>query len=190
MKIIILASGNGSNAENIIRKIQDNSIKNVEITALISDKENAFALKRAENLNVNAYFVDPLKKGAFFSEEGANNYINAFETEKPDIIVLAGFMKILPEFITKKYKGKIINLHPSLLPSFKGKDGIGDAFRYGVKVGGCTVHYVNEELDSGTIIDQEVVLISQNDTLESYTSKIHQAEYILYPRVLNNLANK
>ncbi len=190
MNIIILASGNGSNAENIIKKVQDGSIKNVAVTALISDKENAYALERAKKLGIKSYFLDPMRKGAFLSEEGTQNYINAIEEEKPDLIVLAGFMRILPEKITKLYSGKIINLHPSLLPSFKGKDGIGDTFKFGVKVGGCTVHYVNEDLDSGTIIDQEPVIIQYDDTLESYEAKVHQAEYVLYPRVLNKLALK
>ena len=107
-----------------------------------------------------------------------------------DLIVLAGFMRVIKETILLAFPKNIINLHPSLLPSFKGLNGIGQAFDYGVKVTGCTVHFVTGELDGGPIIDQMEVRIEDSDTLESLEKKIHAAEHVLLPKVVRELAEK
>jgi len=188
MNIVILASGRGSNAKRIFEVKKSGGLKNVEIKALLSDKENAPALKIAEDFGIESKYVDVMRKGAFFNPEGTQNYISTIDSYTPDLIVLAGFMRILPVEFVEHYKDKIINLHPSLLPSFKGKDGIKDAWDYGVKVSGCTVHYVNAELDAGKIIAQKIVPIEENDTLESFEEKIHKAEHELLPKVIEDLS--
>jgi len=190
MNIVILASGRGSNAKRIFEVKKNGGLKNVEIKALLSDNPEAAALKIAEDFGIESRFVDTMRKGAFFNPEGTQNYINIIDSYNPDLIVLAGFMRILPVEFVEYYKDKIINLHPSLLPSFKGKHGILDAWNYGVKVSGCTVHYVNAELDAGKIIAQKVVPIEDNDTLESFEEKIHKAEYELLPKVIEDLSQK
>lgn len=184
IKTVILASGKGSNAKKILECQKLGKLPNIEIVALISDKEDANALKVAKEFGVKSVYLDPMRKGAFFNEEGAKFYLENLEFLCADFIVLAGFMRILPPSITSKYANKIINLHPSLLPSFKGKDAIKQAFDCGVKITGCTVHFVNDELDGGKIIDQKAVEIAPEDTLESLEEKVHAAEHVLLPSVI------
>lgn len=187
MKILILASGKGTNAANIIKLAKQGYFKNPEILAVISDNQNAHALEMAAKNSVRAIWLDSGKKGAFFSPEGAALYVKTVQELNPDLIVLAGFMKILPKTFTEKFPDKIINLHPSLLPAFMGeKNAIKSAFEYGVKISGVTVHFVNDILDGGKIIGQKAVEISPNDTLESFEAKIHAAEYELLPEVIRS----
>lgn len=187
MNIAILASGRGSNAKRILECVRDSKIKNVNVVGVISDREDAPVLEIAKSFGVRSIYLDPKRAGAKFSEEGARDYIDMLRDMEVELIVLAGFMRILPKEVISAFERKIINLHPSLLPSFKGRDGIGDAFRYGVKVSGCTVHYVSEGVDEGEIISQRVVKIEDTDTLESFEKKIHEAEHILLPETINML---
>ena len=184
IKTVILSSGQGSNARKILEFWKAGKLPNIEIAALISDKPDAGALNVAKEFGLKSIYLDPMRKGAFFSEEGAKFYLENLEFLCAQFLILAGFMRILPPSITKKYANRAINLHPSLLPAFKGKDAIKQAFDYGVKYAGCTVHFVNDDLDGGKIIAQKAVEVLPSDTLESLEKKVHAAEHELLPQVV------
>lgn len=169
IKIAVFGSGNGSNFQAIAEYFQGRTL---DFTC-ISDKKDAFILERAKNLGIK-YLHVPFKETYDFLSKN-----------KFDLVVLAGYMRILPEDIVKSQN--IINIHPSLLPSFKGKDVIEAAYNSGVKVTGVSVHYVNEEVDSGEIIAQIPVLIKDNMTLEELETEIHSIEHKLYPLVIDKL---
>ncbi|MBO5255501.1 MAG: phosphoribosylglycinamide formyltransferase [Opitutales bacterium] len=190
MKILVFASGRGSNARAIFQAIKNNTLKDVTVSALVSDIADAPALNIAKQYDIDAVFLDPLRKGARFTEESENNYIDFVKKHNPELIVLAGFMRILPEKFVSKFGSKTINLHPSILPAYKGKDAIKRAFEAKEKQCGCTVHWVSNELDSGTIIAQSKVDIYESDTLESLESKVHSAEHKLLVSVIADFAKK
>ena len=125
-----------------------------------------------------------MKKGARFSPEGEAAYLREMSAQSPDLVVLAGFMRILPDSIVEAFDGKMINLHPSLLPLYKGKDSIRRAFEAGEKQSGCSVHFVSGELDGGRIIAQKAVDILPTDTLETIEERVHKAEHELLPSVV------
>lgn len=184
MKIAILASGRGSNAKAIFGRAKRGGYKNAEFVALISDKPDAPALQIAKDFGVKALYLDTKKTGARFSEEGASDYISALKSLGADMVVLAGFMKILPAEFVSAFENRIINLHPSLLPAFKGKDAIKQAFDFGAKVCGCTVHFVDNKLDGGEIIAQKAVYILPEYDLCALEEKVHEAEHELLPQVV------
>ncbi len=181
MKIAVFASGRGTNLAAIIRAKQKGII-NAEIALVISDNKMALALKKAQRAGIRAVFIDPQRFTV--KEEFEAEIIKAVEAEAIDLVVLAGFMRILsPSFVTR-FKNKIINIHPALLPSFKGAHAIKDAFDFGAKVTGVTVHFVDEEMDHGPIILQKAVPIEESDTLETLESKIHKVEHKIYPEAI------
>ncbi|MBE6414642.1 MAG: phosphoribosylglycinamide formyltransferase [Verrucomicrobiaceae bacterium] len=188
MKILVFASGRGSNARAIFNAIKDATLSNVEVLALVSDIADAPALKIAEEFGIKAVFIDPLRKGARFTEESEKHYIEFVEQHNPDLIVLAGFMRILPETFVSKFGLKTINLHPSLLPAYKGLDPIKRAFEANEKQSGCSIHWVSNELDGGAIIAQSPVDILSTDTLETLEEKVHKAEHKLMVEVIGNLS--
>jgi phosphoribosylglycinamide formyltransferase-1 len=177
-RIAVFASGNGSNLQALIEYSRTNDI-NGDILIVFSNNADAYALKRAEESSIKTYC---LSHSDFDSRKSFDRKILELMAEsKIDLICLAGYMLLLsPEFI-KEYQNRIINIHPSLLPSFKGMQGIKDAFDYGVKVTGVTVHFVDSELDNGPIIIQKAVEILENDTIETLERKIHEVEHIIYP---------
>lgn len=170
--LAIMGSGNGSNFEAIVKHFQKIK-KDVQITCL-SNVEDAFILQRAEKLGVKYKYL-PFKDN-----------VDYFSKNKFDLIALAGYMKILPENVLE-LMGKVINIHPSLLPSFKGKDAIKQAFLAGVKVSGVTVHWVEPNIDSGKIIAQYPVFITNEMHLDDLEQEIHQLEHKLYPVVVEKL---
>lgn len=179
VNVAVFASGSGSNFENIATSDLPLSIK-----VLIVDNKDAKAIERAKRLNVPYEIVERSGKT---KEEFEAEILNVLKDKNIEYILLAGFMKILSAEFIERYDRKIINIHPSLLPSFKGKNGILDAYNYGVKVSGVTVHYVDSGIDTGEIIDQEPVVLRDDDTLESFEEKIHEAEYKLYIRALKKV---
>ncbi len=188
MRIVILGSGRGSNAEAILQAQSAGRLGNARVVQLFSDKPDAGILALGTRFGVPASYLDPAPFKTKLDGEGEQRYIAAIAACAPDLIVLAGFMRVLkPPFIAA-FAGKIINLHPSLLPSFPGLDGIGQAFRRGVKITGCTVHHVTAEVDGGPIIDQAAVRIEETDTLETLAAKVHAAEHALLPAVIARLA--
>lgn len=184
IKTAILASGRGSNAKKLLECWRAGKLPNIEITALISDIPTAPALEVAKEFGVKSIYLDPMRKGAFFSGEGAKFYLENLEFLCAEFIILAGFMRIFPPLITQRYVNRMINIHPSLLPAFKGKDAIKQAFEAGAEKTGCTVHFVTDDLDGGKIIAQKEVAILPSDTLETLEERVHAAEHELLPEVV------
>jgi len=179
MKAVILISGNGSNLQSII----DNASKiDLQICCVISNKAEAFGLKRAEKANIDCIFIDPLlfDSNLAFDKE----LISIIDQHKVEIIILAGFMRILsPDFISK-YFGKILNIHPSLLPKFPGLNTHQKAIESSEKIHGASVHFVTVKLDGGPVISKETVSIDPTDDVTTLAKKVLQKEHILYPKVI------
>ncbi|MDO8540248.1 MAG: phosphoribosylglycinamide formyltransferase [Opitutaceae bacterium] len=190
MRIVILGSGRGSNAEAILQVQQAGKLGRGRVVQIFSDRPDAGILALGPRFGLPADFLDPSPFKTKLDGEGEQHYIAAITACKPDLIVLAGFMRVLKLPFVSRFEGKIINLHPSLLPSFPGLDAIGQAFRRGVKITGCTVHYVTLDVDGGPIIDQEPVRIEDDDTVESLAEKVHAAEHALLPSVIARLSEK
>jgi phosphoribosylglycinamide formyltransferase-1 len=188
MKIVILGSGRGSNAEAILCAQAAGQLGKGKVVQIFADKPEAGILAHGERFQVAARFLDPGIFKTKFDDAGENRYIEEISKLEPGLVVLAGFMRILKPRFIEAFAGKIINLHPSLLPSFAGLDGIGQAWRRGVKITGCTVHYVSAEVDGGPIIDQTAVRIEASDTLETLAAKIHAAEHALLPAIIARLS--
>ena len=180
MRAVILISGNGSNLQSLI----DNAKKiDFEICSVISNKEDAFGLKRAERANISTNFVDPNR---FESREDFDKQLIAIIDELDiGLIILAGYMRILSSDFIHHFAGKILNIHPSLLPKFPGLNTHRKAIDAKEKYHGATVHFVTEELDGGPIISQEIVEIDPIDTEYSLAQKVLEKEHILYPRVIH-----
>jgi len=190
MRVVILGSGRGSNAEAILEAQQAGRLGRARVVQIFSDKPDAGILALGPRFGVAANFLDAAPYKTKLDGEGEQHYIAAIVACQADLIVLAGFMRVLKLPFLAKFDGKIINLHPSLLPSFPGLDGIGQAFRRGVKITGCTVHYVTPEVDGGPILDQAAVRIEADDTVESLAAKVHAAEHALLPAVIARLSER
>jgi phosphoribosylglycinamide formyltransferase-1 len=188
MRVVILGSGRGSNAEAILRARDAGRLGRAEIVQIFSDQPDAGILALGSRFGVPAAFLDAAPFRTKLEGEGERRYIDAIDACRPDLIVLAGFMRVLKPAFLGHFAGRVINLHPSLLPSFPGLDGIGQAFRRGVKITGCTVHHVTAEVDGGPIIDQAAVRIEPGDTLEGVAAKVHAAEHALLPAVIARLS--
>ena len=190
---IILASGNGSNALNLIHvfhidtKEHKNAVCGINISAVVSNIKNAPVIEKVRLAapDIPVFFLPyaSVSERENFEKE-LENIIKRFNI---NCIILAGFMRILSKEFVSKFHKKIINIHPSLLPAFKGKDAIKSAFDYGVKYTGVTVHYVTPEVDAGPVICQEVVKIEDTDTVESLELKIHDIEHKIYPAALKKI---
>lgn len=178
INIAVLASGNGSNFQAIL-KAQKKGVFNANIKLLITDKKKSYVRIRAKRLGVNDVFIDPheFKTRLEFDKKLAG----ILKKEKIHLVVLAGFMRILTPYFIKTFKNKILNIHPSILPAFKGANAIKDAFNYGVKITGVTIHFVDEKVDHGPIILQEAVKIKPQMKIEKLKSAIHKLEHRLYP---------
>ena len=178
LKIAVLASGEGSNFSNLIN-LANSSNLDIDIKILISNNRNAGCLKKAQIHNIPHKIIDDKE---FNSKElFEQNIIDTINKNDIELVVLAGWMKIISDKFVNSFRNKIINIHPSLLPSFKGKNAIFDALNQGVYFTGCSVHYVETEVDSGKLIVQGVLPIDINDSKESLTSKIHLLEYKILP---------
>ena len=184
VNIAVLVSGGGTNLQALINAQKSEIITSGEIKLVVSSNKNAYALKRAENAGIKTAVCE--RKG-FSQQDFEKNILNALEKEKIEVIVLAGFMSILSADFVKRYPERIINVHPSLIPSFCGEGFYGlkvhkAALDYGVKVTGATVHFVNEIPDGGRIIMQKAVEIKENDTPETLQKRVMEnAEWIILP---------
>lgn len=184
-KIGILVSGRGTNLQAIIDAI-DNGELNARIAVVLSNKKEAPALARAQAKGIETVFLDPKQFAG--KKEFDLALAKELEDREIDLVCLAGYMRILgPEFI-RKFEGKIINIHPSLLPAFPGLDVQQKAIDYGVKFSGCTVHFVNEEVDAGPIILQAVVPIHETDDADTLAKRILIQEHLIYPRAIQMIA--
>ena len=178
MRVAVFASGSGTNLQAII----DAQIQTIEISVVFSNKSDAYALERAKTHNIPIEVID--HKGYESREDYDSEVIKVLEPYKLDLLVLAGFMRILSPVFVRAYKGKIVNIHPALLPSFPGINSARQALEYGVKYTGVTVHFVDEGVDTGPIILQSVVEIEDSDTEETLLQKIHKVEHQIYPKAL------
>ncbi|SNZ06285.1 phosphoribosylglycinamide formyltransferase-1 [Persephonella hydrogeniphila] len=181
MDIVVLISGRGSNLEAIAQAYSTGKIKG-EIKLVISNRKEARGLKTAEKFRIKGEFVDP---SIFENREEYDRFlVDRIKKEKPDLVVLAGYMRILSDNFIKTFEGKLINIHPSLTPAFKGLKAQKQAIEYGAKFSGCTVHFVTRDLDAGPVIVQAVVPITLDDTEESLTEKILEYEHRVYPQAI------
>lgn len=188
MKIAVFASGTGSNFSAILESIQSKKITNVEVVLLVSDRPEALAVQKAREAGIPVF---TFKAKDFLDKRGYEVKILEELTQRQvEFIVLAGYMRLLGHVLLTAYNGKIINVHPSLLPAFAGKDAIGQALDYGVKVTGVTVHYVDEGMDTGPIIAQQAANVDPDETRETLVKKIQAMEHQLLPEVIQRLANR
>ncbi len=187
--IVVLVSGGGTNLQALIDAEKSGIINNGKITCVISSNPNAYALERAKNNNINTRVI-PRREYAD-SKSYSMAVLNALDEEKADLVVLAGFMTILDECVTKAYPYKIINVHPALIPAFCGEGFYGlkvheKALEYGVKISGATVHFVNEKADAGAIILQGTVAVERDDTPEILQKRIMEnVEWKLLPKAVS-----
>jgi phosphoribosylglycinamide formyltransferase 1 len=188
MKIAVFASGTGSNFAAIIESIHSKKINNVEVVLLVSDRPEALAVQKARDERIPVFTF--LAKDYPNKQAYELGILDELTQRKVDFIVLAGYMRLLGNVLLQAYDRKIINVHPSLLPAFAGKDAIGQALDYGVKVTGVTVHYVDEGMDTGPIIAQQAVTIDSDETKETLIIKIQEQEHRLLPDVIQRLANR
>ncbi|MBN3038471.1 MAG: phosphoribosylglycinamide formyltransferase [Candidatus Omnitrophica bacterium] len=182
MNIAVFCSGNGSNFQAIADAVKRGAIREASLALMVCDNPQAFALERAKKEGIKSLLVERKNFGAKAEYEA--EIIKSLEQEKIDLICLAGYMRLISPEFAKKYKYRILNIHPALLPAFKGGQGIKDALDYGVKVTGVTVHFVDEEMDHGPIILQRSLYISQEDTEDSLAGQIHEIEHQLYPEAI------
>jgi len=185
--IAVLHCKNGTNFQALVEAISKQKI-NAKIKILITDKKNSFVRKRANNLNIKDTFVDPNK----FKSELAfdKKIIEILKKEKIDLIILAGYMKLITPFFVKNFNNKILNIHPSLLPAFKGVGAIRRAYEYGCKITGVTIHFIDEEIDHGPIILQETIKIEKGMSEKKLEEKVHNLEHKLYPKALKLILDK
>jgi len=181
INIGILASGRGTNLQAIIEAVEDGRIEG-KIKIVISDNSDAYALKRAEQNNIDTQYID--FKSFKNREDYDKKVIECLKEKGVELIVLAGYMRILTPYFIKTCKNRIINIHPALLPSFPGLHAQRQAIEYGAKVSGCTVHFVDEGVDSGPIVLQRAVEIKDDDTEESLAERILKEEHQIYPRAI------
>jgi len=181
INIGVLVSGRGTNLQAIIEAIEEGKIAG-EIKVVMSDNPDAYALKRAQQYHIDTRYVD--FKEFKNREDYDKEIIKILKEKKIELVVLAGYMRILSPYFIRSYKNKIINIHPALLPSFPGLHAQRQTLEYGAKVSGCTVHFVDEGVDSGPIILQKAVEVSDDDTEESLAEKILKEEHQIYPQAI------
>ncbi len=193
LKVVVLVSGGGTNLQAIIDAVNAGTITNTEIVGVISNNKNAYALERAAKAGIANRCISP--KNFATRAEFNQELLNAVDEMGADLVVLAGFLVVIPEIMIEKYRNRIINIHPSLIPSFCGTGFYGlkvheAALEKGVKVVGATVHFVDEGTDTGAIILQKAVEVEQGDTPEVLQRRVmEQAEWIILPRAIDLIAN-
>jgi phosphoribosylglycinamide formyltransferase-1 len=186
-RIGVLGSGKGSNFVAIAKSREAGSLP-AELVLVLSDVADSGIVRHAAEFNIPARFIAPGKFRTKLDDEAESVYVRALREAEVDLVVLAGFMRVLKGEFLRAFEGRIVNIHPSLLPSFPGLEAWKQALEYGVKVTGCTVHFVDAGVDAGPIIAQQAVPVADNDTPESLHQRIHQAEYELYPKCLAAIA--
>ena len=193
LKIAVLVSGGGTNLQAIIDKIAEGVITNTEIAVVISNNKNAYALERAKQAGIEAVCVSP--KDYENREQFNQEFLKTLDSYQVDLVVLAGFLVVIPPAMIQKYENRIINIHPSLIPSFCGTGYYGlkvheGALERGVKITGATCHFVDEGTDTGPIILQKAVEVKQGDTPEILQRRVmEEAEWIIMPKAIDLIAN-
>ena len=185
IRIGVLISGSGTNLQAIIDACQDGRIDG-EVVVVVSNHEEAYGLERARRRKIDAVWLDRTSFHTF----GAYNreILHQLQAHAVDLVVMAGYMRLLGEEVLDAYPDRVMNIHPALLPSFPGASGIRDAWEYGVRVAGVTVHFASKEFDKGPIIAQEAVVVDEDETFESLEAKIHEVEHRIYPKAIQLFA--
>ncbi len=196
LKLAVLVSGGGSNLQAILDAIAKGTVRNAQVSVVISNKKDAYALERAKAHGIKNYCISPKDYEDYDRKEAfCEALMRVLDEEQIDLVVLAGYLVILPECITQKYKYRIINVHPSLIPAFCGIGYYGlkvheHALAKGVKITGATVHFVDECADNGPIILQKAVEVKQDDTPESLQMRVmKEAEWQILPKAIDMIAN-
>ena len=187
LKLAIFGSGSGTNCQAIIDAVEAGTL-DAEIKCVLADNEDAYILERARKHHIPAIYFDCSPFKTKLDGEAEQQVLQTLEEHDVNFIALAGFMRIVKDGLLKAYEGRMINIHPSLLPSFPGLNGGKQAFDYGVKYTGCTVHFVDAGVDTGAIINQKIITIEDDDTLDSMMQKLHAQEHIAYPEALQWIA--
>ena len=190
MKVGILGSGKGSNCRAILQAIRDGKLQNVEAAVVISDVLDAPILDIAREFGVPNAFLPPGHFRTRLEPAVEEQLVQMLQNEDVDLVVLAGFMRVLKAPMLEAFAKRIINIHPSLLPKFPGLEAWQQALAAKESETGCTVHYVDEQIDHGDVLGQTRVPVLPNDTAETLHARIQEAEHELYPRVLGELARK
>ncbi len=184
MRLGVLISGSGTNLQAIIDGCADSTL-DAQVVVVISNHADAYGLERARKAGIDAVFID---RAVHDSPKAYNSaLLGELTSRSVDVVVMAGYMRLLGSDVLEAFPHRVVNIHPALLPAFAGASGIRDAFEHGVKVTGVTVHFADEEFDRGPIIAQEAVRIEEDDTLESLEERIHEVEHRLYPAALRLL---
>ncbi|WP_394235709.1 phosphoribosylglycinamide formyltransferase [Niallia oryzisoli] len=183
-KIAVFASGSGTNFQAINDAIKDGKLE-AQIGLLVCDRKGAMCIKRAESENIPTFVFTAKEYQDKTSYEEA--ILHRLHEQEIEFIVLAGYMRLIGHTLLNAYRGRIVNIHPSLLPAFQGKDAIGQALAAKAAMTGVTVHFVDEGMDTGPVIDQREVVIDEGDTKEMLEAKVHDIEHKLYPAVLQRL---
>lgn len=186
VKIAVLGSGSGSNCQSIIDAIENGKL-NAEIVCVISDVPDAYILERARNCGIPAEYISGAPYKTKIDGEAEQAYVRCIKGYGAELIALAGFMRIIKPGLLNAFPNRIVNIHPSLLPAFPGLEAWRQALEYGVKVAGCTVHYVDEGTDTGPIIVQKAVQVLDDDTSETLHARIQEQEHIAYPEALRKV---
>ncbi|MFB5165489.1 phosphoribosylglycinamide formyltransferase [Geobacillus sp. NFOSA3] len=182
--IAIFASGSGTNFQAIVDAVK-NGIVPARVALLVCDKPGAKVIERAERERIPTFVFSP--KDYDSKAEFEQAILAELRKHEIEFIALAGYMRLIGPTLLDAYEGKIVNIHPSLLPAFPGKDAIGQAYRAGVKITGVTIHYVDEGMDTGPIIAQRAIAIHEGESLAQLEERIHEVEHELYPAVLKTL---
>ena len=186
-RVVVLLSGTGTNFQAILDWSREHDV-GFEIMLVVSNRRLAGGLEKAKAAGITSVYVDP--RPTVSREEYDRLLVDVIDPAEPDLIVLAGFMRILSPFFVKHYAGKVVNIHPSLLPAFPGKDAQAQAIDAGATMSGVTVHYVDEGVDTGPIIDQVAVPIAPDDTVQTLSVKLQKVEHVLYPRVITEICRE
>jgi len=186
--IAVLASGRGTNLQAIIENFENGTLK-ANLVCVVSDNKDAKALERARKHKIEAIYIDPGPKKTWLIPEVEQKYVKTLQDRNVDFVCLAGFMRIIKKPFLDAYAGRILNIHPALLPSFPGLDVQRKALEYGVKFSGCTVHFVTADVDAGPIITQAVVPVLDDDTPESLAERILKEEHRIYTEAINIVAS-
>ncbi len=188
MRYVILGSGSGSNAKAILEAQKAGKLGQAEAIALGSDRNDTPFLSHASILGIPGEYLHPGKYKTKLVDEAEQQWIAKIKEWQPDLLVLAGLLRVLKPPFIEAFHGRIINLHPSLLPAFPGLHSIQQAYDHGAKYSGCTVHWVTPTVDAGPIIDQTAVRIHDGESLESLETQVHAAEHQLLPEVMRKLS--
>lgn len=185
LKIGVLLSGSGTNLQALIDDIAAGSL-NAEIVQVVSSRPDAYGIERAQAAGIPVLVMN---KTLYADAEAADDQIvETLQAAGAEYIVMAGYMRKVTPVMLRAFPNRVLNLHPALLPSFKGAHAIRDAFEVGVKVTGVTVHFANEDYDKGPIVAQRAVEVAEDDTLEALEAKIHEVEHVLYPQAVQLIA--